>query len=70
MSNSMDQNIQEAILNGATPKSLGYTFPAEFAKQDATWLSWPHKEESWPGKIDAIYEPYCQFIKMQTSLAF
>jgi agmatine deiminase len=54
----MDQNIQEAILNGATPKSLGYTFPAEFAKQDATWLSWPHKEASWPGKLDSIYPSY------------
>jgi len=27
------------------------------------WLSWPHKEESWPGKIDTIYQPYCEFIK-------
>jgi hypothetical protein len=25
-------------------------FPAEFAPHTATWLSWPHKEESWPGK--------------------
>ena len=29
----------------------------------ATWLSWPHKEASWPGKIDSIYPPYCLFIK-------
>ena len=34
-----------------TPKQLGYYFPAEFAKHEATWLSWPHKEASWPGKI-------------------
>ncbi|PZP52323.1 MAG: agmatine deiminase [Pseudopedobacter saltans] len=27
------------------------------------WLSWPHKEASWPGKIETIYSPYCQFIK-------
>lgn len=46
-----------------TPKELGYYFPAEFAKHDATWLSWPHKEASWPGKINAIYPYYCQFIK-------
>jgi agmatine deiminase len=62
----MDQNIQEAILNGATPKALGYTFPAEFAKQDATWLSWPHKEASWPGKLDSIYPSYIEFIKILT----
>ena len=47
----------------ATPKQLGYYFPAEFAPHDATWLSWPHKEESWPGKIETIYQPYAQFIK-------
>ncbi len=46
-----------------TPKELGYHFPAEFAPHDATWLSWPHKEASWPGKIHTIYPYYCQFIK-------
>ena len=46
-----------------TPKQLGYYFPAEFAPHEATWLSWPHKEESWPGKIETIYKPYAQFIK-------
>lgn len=47
-----------------TPKLLGYFFPAEFAKHDATWLSWPHKEASWPGKIETIYPVYAQFIKL------
>ena len=46
-----------------TPKQLGYAFPAEFAKHTATWLSWPHKHESWPGKIESIYPVYAQFIK-------
>jgi agmatine deiminase len=41
----------------------GFHFPAEWAKHTATWLSWPHKEESWPGKIVTIYKPYCEFIK-------
>jgi agmatine deiminase len=47
-----------------TPKQLGYFFPAEFAKHEATWLSWPHKEASWPGKIKTIYPVYAQFIKL------
>jgi agmatine deiminase len=51
------------IFSGQTPKSLGYHFPAEFAKHDAVWLSWPHKEESWPGKIASIYPSYCAFVK-------
>jgi len=46
-----------------TPKDLGYYFPAEFAPHEATWLSWPHKEASWPGKIAAIYPNYSLFIK-------
>lgn len=47
-----------------TPKSLGFYFPAEFAPHTATWLSWPHKEASWPGKIETIYPVYAQFIKL------
>jgi agmatine deiminase len=47
-----------------TPKQLGYYFPAEFAPHVATWLSWPHKEASWPGKLEAIYPYYAQFIKV------
>ncbi len=46
-----------------TPVDLGYTFPAEFSPHQATWLSWPHKEASWPGKINTIYPAYAEFIK-------
>ena len=49
-----------------TPKELGYYFPAEFEPHIATWLSWPHKEASWPGKIDSIYPSYSKFIKELT----
>ena len=45
-----------------SPRELGYYFPAEFHPQHAMWLSWPHKEASWPGKIHTIYDPYCEFI--------
>jgi len=47
-----------------SPKKAGYSFPAEWAPHEATWLSWPHKEESWPGKLETIYAPYCEFIKI------
>ena len=46
-----------------TPKQLGYYFPAEFAPHQSTWLSWPHKEASWPGKIHTIFPSYVAFIK-------
>lgn len=45
-----------------TPKQSGFYFPAEFEQQRALWLSWPHKEASWPGKLHTIYKPYCEFI--------
>ncbi|HEY6083374.1 MAG TPA: agmatine deiminase family protein, partial [Chitinophagaceae bacterium] len=51
------------MANNPTPKELGYYFPAEFAPHSATWLSWPHKEASWPGKINAIYPYYSEFVK-------
>jgi len=49
-----------------TPKQLGYYFPAEFAPHVATWLSWPHKEASWPGKIHTIYPYYSKFVRELT----
>ena len=50
-------------ISSPTPKELGYRFPAEFEPHAATWLSWPHKEASWPGKIDSIYPNYSLFVK-------
>ncbi|MGV0919775.1 agmatine deiminase family protein [Empedobacter falsenii] len=44
------------------PKDLGYRFPAEWEEHEATWLSWPHKEESWPDRIHLIYPAYAEFI--------
>lgn len=51
-----------AETKGIVPADLGYFFPAEFADHEATWLSWPHKEASWPGKISLIYPAYAQFV--------
>jgi len=48
------------------PKQNGFHFPAEWTKHTATWLSWPHNEGSWPGKIGLIYPKYCAFIKVLT----
>jgi agmatine deiminase len=53
-------------MTAPTPKELGYYFPAEFAPHAATWLSWPHKEASWPGKIHTIFPYYSLFVKELT----
>ncbi len=39
-----------------TPRELGYHMPAEWEPHEATWLSWPHKEESWPDAFESV--PY------------
>jgi agmatine deiminase len=51
-----------------TPKRLGYRFPAEWEKHAATWISWPHNLETWPGpKLKAMMPAYMQFIKEITA---
>jgi agmatine deiminase len=46
-----------------TPKKLGFHFPAEWEKHNSTWLSYPHNDSSWPGKIHTIFPFYHTFIK-------
>ncbi len=46
-----------------TPKDLGYYFPPEWHRHAATWLSYPHNEASWPGKIETIFPSYHGFIR-------
>jgi agmatine deiminase len=46
-----------------TPRAMGYRFPAEWEKHTATWLSYPHNENSWPDRIQSIFPAYNQFIK-------
>ncbi|MBX7147793.1 agmatine deiminase family protein [bacterium] len=38
----------------STPASLGYHMPAEWELHEGTWISWPHNENSFPGKIHFI----------------
>src|SRR5688572_8472353 len=45
-------------------KDQGYFHPAEFAPHASTWLSWPHKEASWPGKIETIFPVYAEFVRL------
>lgn len=40
-----------------------FHMPAEWATHRATWLSYPHNENSWPGKIETIFPSYNLFIK-------
>ncbi|MFC1758557.1 agmatine/peptidylarginine deiminase [Planctomycetota bacterium] len=46
-----------------TPRALGYRWPAEWEPHAATWLSWPHNRDTWPGVFDLAIEEYIQFAK-------
>jgi len=37
--------------------------PAEFEAHAATWLSWPHKEASWPGILDRIPPLWVEMVR-------
>jgi agmatine deiminase len=58
-----NKNLSDFATSGLPDFPSGYHFPAEFAPHEATWLSWPHKEASWPGKIRDIYPSYALFVK-------
>ena len=46
-----------------TPKSLGYTMPAEWETHDATWLAWPHDPLTFPDRIKKVEETYLHMIE-------
>ena len=37
--------------------------PPEWAPHRGTWLSWPHKVESWPGKFEPVPAVFVQMVK-------
>ncbi len=45
-----------------TPAALGYRWPAEWEPHRATWLSWPHNPETWPGRLAAVVETYVAIV--------
>jgi len=45
-----------------SPRELGYRMPAEWELHQATWLSWPHNRQSWPGKIESVWPRYAEMI--------
>jgi agmatine deiminase len=36
------------------PAALGFRMPAEWERQEAVWLSWPHNRATWPGNFRPI----------------
>lgn len=37
-----------------SPAARGFRMPAEWERHRGTWLSWPHRESSWPGNFAPV----------------
>jgi agmatine deiminase len=37
--------------------------PAEWARHRGTWLSWPHRESSWPGKFEPVPGVFVEIVR-------
>jgi agmatine deiminase len=46
-----------------TPAQLGFRMPAEWAPHRGTWLSWPHRESSWPGKFEPVPTVFVEIVR-------
>jgi agmatine deiminase len=46
-----------------TPKSLGFSMPAEWEMHDATWLAWPHDPVTFPKRVKKVEEAYLKMIR-------
>lgn len=55
----------ETRADGLAPPTEGAPtcrMPAEWEPHQATWLSWPHNQETWPGKFHRILPIYAQMV--------
>lgn len=46
-----------------TPRELGYRWPAEWEPHAATWLTWPHNPDTWPGRLPLAQAEFAQFVR-------
>lgn len=50
-------------MNSRVPSKETHRWPAEWETHRATWLSWPHNRETWPGAFDAAIAEYQEFAR-------
>lgn len=46
------------------PAAQGFRWPAEWEPHAATWLAWPHKEASWPGRLEQIPPIFAEMVRL------
>ena len=46
-----------------TPASQGYRWPAEWEPHAATWLTWPHNPDTWPGRVERAEAAFAAIVR-------
>ena len=59
---SYNARMSDKTSTSETPARRGYAMPAEWAPHQATWISWPHKRDSWPGKFEPVEPVMVRFV--------
>jgi len=44
--------------------SQHFVFPAEWEQHECSWISWPHHEPDWPGKLEAVKWAYVELVRL------
>lgn len=56
-----------SAVTGTDPAADGYSMPAEWAPHRATWLSWPHNRDTWPGKFATVEPAMTRIVRALSS---
>jgi agmatine deiminase len=59
----MPQPVPADLFTPGSPAARGFWMPAEWEPHEGTWLTWPHFEGTWPGKLDAVVPVYVEIVR-------
>lgn len=55
--------LDTAHFTPGSPAARGFRMPAEWEPHAGTWITWPHFEGTWPGKLDAVIPTYVEIVR-------
>jgi agmatine deiminase len=50
-------------MNPELPTALGFSMPPEWFPHRGTWLSWPHKQASWPDRFSPVPAIFAELVR-------
>jgi agmatine deiminase len=55
--------VSDGDVQGERALPAGFRWPAEWEPHEATWLSWPHNPETWPGCLPEAEAEYVEIVR-------